>query len=114
MASRTFMDAEGVTWQVWDVHPELAERRIAERRQEVNAPPTAASERRAVERRHRAEKRVAVRPGFENGWLAFDSPIGMRRLAPIPPEWANLPDGLLAELCRQAMEGARSRRRLIE
>ena len=114
MASRTFVDAEGVTWQVWDVHPELAERRTAERRREAKAPPATSSDRRAAERRHRAEKRVSVRPGFENGWLAFDSPIGMRRLAPIPPEWTSFPDGLLAELCRQAMEGARSRRRLIE
>lgn len=113
MASRTFVDIDGVTWQVWDVHPELAERRMSQRRREA-AQVAATKERRAGERRHRAEKRVAVRPGFENGWLAFDSSIGMRRLAPIPPQWSSLPDIVLAELCRQASEGPRSRRRLIE
>ncbi|NUQ21270.1 MAG: hypothetical protein HOQ09_09955, partial [Gemmatimonadaceae bacterium] len=83
MASRTFVDFDGVTWQVWDVHPAMAERRMAQRRREA-AQLAAAKERRAAERRHRAETRVGVRPGFENGWLAFDSPLGLRRLAPIP------------------------------
>ncbi|NUO64210.1 MAG: hypothetical protein HOQ11_06420 [Gemmatimonadaceae bacterium] len=111
MASRTFIDADGVSWQVWDVHPELAERRQTDRRRGATTP---ANERRAAERRRRAEKRVAVRPGFENGWLAFDSPLGLRRLAPIPHSWSNLPDGALAELCRSALDGGRPRRRLIE
>ena len=111
MAARTFIDADGVSWQVWEVHPELAERRLTDRRRTATAP---ARERRAGERRSRAEKRVAVRPGFERGWLAFDSPVGLRRLAPIPQSWSDLPDGALAELCRSALDGGRPRRRLIE
>ena len=114
MTSRTFVDADGVSWQVWDVYPELAERRTHERRHDAAAALVAGRERRAIERRRRIEKRVAVRPGFEHGWLAFDSPLGLRRLAPIPPEWSDLPASALEQLCRAALDAARPRRRLIE
>ncbi|HEY1226624.1 MAG TPA: hypothetical protein VGF26_04830 [Ramlibacter sp.] len=115
MAYRTFIDADGVTWQVWDVHPELAERRAADRRRMQVPPPTPPGDRRAGnERRRRAERRVQVRPGFEHGWLVFDSAVGVRRLAPGPPDWENLPDTSLVAWCRQALETGRTRRRLIE
>lgn len=115
MAHRTFIDSDGVTWSVWDVHPQLAERRRRARRA---APPRVApdgrEQRAGIDRRRRHEARVAVRDGYEQGWLAFDSVVGSRRLAPIPERWEELPaEGLLA-LCRQGVEAVRTRRRLIE
>jgi hypothetical protein len=115
MGHRTFVDADGVTWQVWDVHPQLAERRRGPRR----VPPSrlergARDQRAGVERRHRSELRVPVRNGYEGGWLTFDSAIGSRRLAPIPPDWDSLPDTMLVALCAQGVDAMRTRRRLIE
>jgi hypothetical protein len=113
MAHRTFVDADGIQWQAWDVTPSLAERRHGERR-------TLASriadymERRRVERRRRIEARVALRPGFEQGWLTFESVVGTKRLAPIPPAWDTLPDESLGELLCRAVEASKKRRRLIE
>jgi hypothetical protein len=112
MAHRTFIDTDGTRWQAWDVVPQYAERRHGDRRK---PPPRLVSEEhRAAERRRRAEARVPVRQGFEHGWLAFESPVGTKRLAPIPHGWDALPDSALASLCRAAMDAPRPRRRLIE
>jgi hypothetical protein len=115
MAHRTFCDPDGVTWSVWDVHPQLAERRRGSRR----VPPPrlaldARDQRAGVDRRRRREARVPVRDGFERGWLAFDSAVGSRRLAPIPEHWDEFPDERLIALCREGIDAARTRRRLIE
>ena len=80
MALREFTDARGTTWRVWDTRP--------------------ASDR--------------LRPEFANGWLTFEhgaaeSPTTRRRLAPIPANWADLPDDHLRQLCLQA-ERERPRR----
>ena len=115
MGHRTFVDADGVTWEVWDVHPQLAERRRSARR---SAPPrlgAAARDLRAgVDRRRRVEVRVSVREGYQHGWLAFDSTAGSRRLAPIPFGWETLPDDRLLEFWKQGTDATRIRRRLIE
>ena len=39
---------------------------------------------------------------FRAGWLTFDDGAERRRLAPIPPGWAELPVERLAALLRQA------------
>ena len=57
---------------------------------------------------------MPVRAGYENGWLAFDSVLGSKRLAPIPPNWDTLPDDTLIALCGRGVDAARTRRRLIE
>jgi hypothetical protein len=115
MGHRTFTDADGVIWQVWDVHPQLAERRHAARRAAPSRlSPGAPDHRTGAERRHRHEARVAVRQGYEHGWLAFDSVVGSRRLAPIPEGWDDLADASLLALCRRGEDAGRARRRLIE
>jgi hypothetical protein len=114
MGHRTFSDASGVIWQVWDVHPQLAERRRSSRR--AGSSPASVDgrdRRRGADRRRRVEVRVPVRLGFEQGWLAFDSVLGSKRLAPIPDGWETLPEASLLALCLRG-EDAHARRRLIE
>jgi len=48
---------------------------------------------------------AVINPGFEKGWLTFESDTGtLRRLAPIPAGWDELPTGKLIDLLRQAKE----------
>lgn len=115
MGHRTFVDADGVTWEVWDVHPQLAERRRSARRSAPSRLGAVARDlRAAIDRRRRTEVRVPVREGYEHGWLAFDSTVGSRRLAPIPPGWETLPDSRLLDFWKQGKDATRTRRRLIE
>lgn len=115
MGHRTFTDADGVIWQVWDVHPQLAERRRGPRRSISSRLGAGARDQRTgIDRRHRPEVRVPVREGYEHGWLAFDSVVGSKRLAPIPDGWDALPEDSLRDLWRRGEDAARIRRRLIE
>ncbi len=115
MGHRTFVDADGVTWKVWDVHPQLAERRRSARRSAPARLGAIARVLRAgIDRRRRTEVRIPVREGYEHGWLAFDSTVGSRRLAPIPPGWETLPDSRLLDFWMQGKDATRTRRRLIE
>jgi hypothetical protein len=43
-----------------------------------------------------------VRPGFEAGWLGFESDGEHRRLAPVPGGWEELPDEELRALLASA------------
>jgi hypothetical protein len=46
---------------------------------------------------------VINNPGFEKGWLTFESETGsLRRLAPVPPGWEMLPKDRLELLLRTA------------
>jgi hypothetical protein len=48
---------------------------------------------------------AVINPGFEKGWLTFESDAGaLRRLAPIPQAWENLPASRLLELLERASE----------
>jgi hypothetical protein len=48
---------------------------------------------------------AVINPGFEKGWLTFESEGGaLRRLAPIPPGWDQLSPERLIELLRAASE----------
>ena len=66
MTLRTFIDAYGTSWDVFEVHP-------------VNAERTASH----------------VPEAFREGWLCFQSSSERRRLAPIPPDWASWDEGQL-------------------
>ena len=115
MGHRTFIDADGVVWQVWDVYPQLAERRRGPRRVPPSRlGPNGRDQRTGVDRRRRTEVRVPVRQGYEHGWLTFDSGVGSKRIAPIPDGWEGLPEDSLLVLWRRAEDAARIRRRLIE
>jgi hypothetical protein len=46
---------------------------------------------------------VINNPGFQKGWLTFESETGaLRRLAPVPPTWESLPGERLELLLRSA------------
>jgi hypothetical protein len=48
---------------------------------------------------------AVINPGFEKGWLTFESDEGaLRRLAPIPSGWDHLPPKQLTELLGRARE----------
>jgi hypothetical protein len=95
----------GRGWTVWDVNPQMVERRRA-------GPPSSQTTPRN-ERRRRREARAPLSNGFERGWLAFETDGEKRRLAPIPEGWADLPDEELLALLSQATQTVNSRR-LIE
>jgi hypothetical protein len=76
---RAFVDASGVEWVVWAVHPEV-----------------------------RGARQSQLRGSYSEGWLAFESVAGKRRLSPIPSEWATCDEAMLADLCARA-EPARPR-----
>ena len=73
---REFRDSSGIEWKVWDTTPER-----------MHASP--ASERGLGDLR--------------GGWITFSSILGRRRLAPVPADWANLPERELEKLCHQAV-----------
>lgn len=86
MTRRQFRGADGTLWDVWDVHPADAsgdnpyDRRHARRGDATDSPPPASP---------------LLDPDLEAGWLCFQSGGDRRRFAPIPPQWSELPDGVL-------------------
>ena len=48
--------------------------------------------------------RTSLSGEFERGWLTFESPAGLKRLAPIPANWDKSPPGKLELMCRAAIE----------
>jgi hypothetical protein len=104
MAHREFTDSRRTSWQVWDVYPALGDRRgpLGDRRFFM---------RETVDRRtvHGAAG-LAVSPGYERGWLAFQSGLERRRLAPVPEGWAGLEGAELERLCQAATPVGRPRR----
>jgi hypothetical protein len=126
VAHRTFRDAQGVEWQVWDVRPQWtwAERRRTDRRAAESGaahpsngqsaggerPSGEGAERRLSDRRGDGARQLVVRTGYEDGWLSFECAGQRRRLTPIPSGWELLPELTLAELCRRSLDvGVRPR-----
>jgi hypothetical protein len=72
-AQREFEDARGVRWIAFAVHPSST--RVA---------------------------RSGLRAQYKNGWLAFDSGVETRRLAPIPQGWLDLSIDELRSACDRA------------
>jgi hypothetical protein len=87
VAKRQFISDDGVTWVVWDVHPEDLGRMTYDRR---SAAPSAAGSARNDATSRRNER--SVHPELQRGWLCFQSETEKRRLTPIPAEWDALPD----------------------
>jgi hypothetical protein len=101
--SRQFTDERGVVWNVWPVHPESLERRIAD--DPHLSPP--------IERRERRATRVRVtNPLMANGWLAFESATERRRLGPIPNSWIEMDESGLRSLLARATPAGKSQRLL--
>jgi hypothetical protein len=99
MPLRSFQDAAGTRWEVWEAHATLEERRRdVDRRSEPRSVP---------------DRRESAQPGFREqgeGWLVFRSEHARRRHIPIPPAWDKLRDAELEALMRNARpSGPRSR-----
>jgi len=76
MAYREFKDADGIRWEVWDVHPH-------------QITPTLTG-------------RLRLAPELLGGWLAFYSADEARRLAPIPGTWPVMSDADLHAALKRA------------
>lgn len=106
MAHREITDADGVTWQVWEVIPHSAERR--------DEPERRAEKRSRHERRVRQEPRIRMASDMAKGWLVFECAHEKRRLMPIPVSWAERDDAQLTALLAEAIPAAHTTRRLVE
>lgn len=95
MALRTFADVAGHTWDVWEVHASVIDRRkLADRRKVKRA---------TFERRigDFVNWLVARRKG--TSWLVFRSVLGRWRLAPVPYDWERMSDAALRQLITRAV-----------
>jgi hypothetical protein len=103
---KVFNAPDGTKWEVWMVRPTSTERRRSEDFGQSSASrsssaPAGVTDRRRVD----AGPRTVVSPGFENGWLCFESSSGeKRRLVPVPEGWETAPDDKLWLWCRSAAE----------
>lgn len=94
---RTFLDRDGVEWQVWQVVPDsrlLLDRRIMDSGRPL--PPEADDAMRARLERRRGDLR--------NGWLCFLHGDERRRLYPVPADWESYSEARLELLWRAAAE----------
>lgn len=101
MAHREFRDENGGIWQVWDVFPSSLEGLNAERQGLPEAGPDSKPRRAA---------KFTLPVQLRGGWLAFQSQVESRRLAPIPTNWVALADSELAVLVRSAPPTRKSSR----
>ena len=106
MTMRSFVDSAGHEWQVFDVVPRTEERRRQERRSRRDSTG------RETERRER-ERRLTVGAiarlsATAGGWLCFERGSELRRLSPIPGDWARCPDTALEGYCRVARPASRA------
>jgi hypothetical protein len=111
---RAFVDETGTEWRIWEVRPEQVlradhtgipnEHRDGGERRTVTAPEPIVERRQHDEARRVQAARLThlVAPEFVRGWLTFESDTARRRLAPVPPGWAQLSDTELAALWRHA------------
>jgi hypothetical protein len=106
MGYRIFKDSTGADWHAWDVVPQLAERRVGQRRQQRQ--PISFRDRRRGERRIVAGRRSVLSSALAGGWLCFEGPDEKRRLSPIPGDWSRCPEHQLQEYCRMARPVRRS------
>jgi hypothetical protein len=80
---RTFRDAAGIEWTVFEV------------------------------RRANEESNWAYLPrGFRSGWLCFESNAGKRRLSPVPDGWRTLDETGLDRMLKRAAKVGRPTREL--
>ena len=79
MAHRTFPDARGATWDVWDVIPRLIASEI-----------------------RRDAGQASISGPLAQGWLAFQAGEIRRRLAPVPDGWEGASDEELRRWCDAA------------
>jgi hypothetical protein len=98
MAMRSFVDARGTEWQVYDVVPRPEERRHYDRRTPSGQP---AVDRREQDRRVTVGRRSLL-TDLGLGWLCFETREQRKRLAPIPENWMQATDAELERYCALA------------
>jgi len=74
--SREFTDAGGIRWTAWSVHPTSDD----------------------------VEKNAKLLGDYREGWIAFESNTGKRRLRPIPVRWSTLDEQGLRDLLARAKD----------
>ena len=114
MSYRTYVTKDGTPWKVWEVTTNFAERRRTERRAGSAERAWAAERRAGEDRRKVREVRAPARPGFEHGWLTFESLYETRRIGPVPRHWEVMSEAELELLRLRALACPPRRRRLIE
>ena len=114
MPYRVFSDSTGKEWQVWDIVPQLSERRDgADIERRVAVVPIEFADRRQNGRRVTTSRRALLRGSYSQGWLCFDNGDEKRRLTPIPDDWTTCSDELIEAYMRHA-ERATGRHKAIE
>ena len=83
MAYRKIVDSTQQAWDVWEVVPS--------RVREITGEPGSA-----------VSRKLVVPAELQAGWLAFQSEKERRRIAPVPRDWAELPDDALLDLLVKA------------
>ncbi|MGH7651142.1 MAG: hypothetical protein ACREMS_04805 [Gemmatimonadaceae bacterium] len=107
MPYKSFQAPDSEKWSVWRVIPTSAERRRKDRRvasAAASASYAGIERRRTPDRRsHSIGTRALMLPGYENGWLCFESERGeKRRLVPVPDSWETAAADKLWLWCRAA------------
>jgi hypothetical protein len=82
MSMREYHDRAGVQWRVWRVRPGKFSGLDARAGDDAAVSDVLRERRRTFD----------VRPGFELGWLAFESPDERFRVTPVPDAWELLTD----------------------
>lgn len=95
MALRSFVDADGHAWDIWEVHMNMIDRRRLIDRRSV---PRSSFERRLGDF---VAWLTARRKG--RSWLVLRSALGRWRLAPVPYDWERLSDVGLQQLIARAV-----------
>ena len=100
MPLRTFRDAIGQDWQVWETHPVIE-----------SASTTAFGQFMANQRSLSGTGQpVTVREEYVNGWLTFTNGSDKRRLVPIPSDWQATDDDQLRQYLDRAVNSPAPRR----
>jgi hypothetical protein len=79
MAYRKIVDSTQQAWDVWEVVPSSV--------REITEEPGST-----------ASRKIVVPAELQDGWLAFQSEKERRRIAPVPRDWAEMPDEALLDL----------------
>lgn len=115
MSYRRFNDADGRSWEAWEVHPSSVERRLtADRRsapRDLADRPVRDDRTDRIDRHDRNDRgdrrrgtdfRLVIPRELRDGWLALQGKDERLRVSPIPEGWMALSDEELSSLVTRA------------